>query len=62
VELGERSLSIDSLARLAQVLGLRELERLLTPYTTSPKKSAKPAVAGSKASRRSTSETKDGFR
>jgi transcriptional regulator with XRE-family HTH domain len=29
VERGERGLSVDSLARLAGVLGLRELERLL---------------------------------
>jgi transcriptional regulator with XRE-family HTH domain len=32
VERGERQLSIDSLARLAEVLGLVELVRLLAPY------------------------------
>jgi transcriptional regulator with XRE-family HTH domain len=32
VERGERQLSIDALARLAQVLDLTELSRLLQPY------------------------------
>ncbi len=32
VERGHSSLSVDALARLAQVLGLAELERLLRPY------------------------------
>ena len=33
VERGEARLSLDSLARLARVLELRELDRLLGPYT-----------------------------
>jgi transcriptional regulator with XRE-family HTH domain len=32
VERGERQLSVESLARLAEVLGLTELVRLLAPY------------------------------
>jgi len=32
VERGQRALSVDALLRLAQVLGLNELERLLKPY------------------------------
>jgi transcriptional regulator with XRE-family HTH domain len=32
VERGERSLSLEALLRLARVLGLRELERLIAPY------------------------------
>ena len=48
VERGERGLSIDSLQRLAQVLDLRDLARLLTPYTTS----ATAARAKSTAARR----------
>ncbi len=32
VERGQGGLSLDSLARLASVLGLRDLERLLSPY------------------------------
>ena len=32
-ERGERTLSLDALLRVSRVLGLRELERLLTPYT-----------------------------
>lgn len=32
VERGERALSLDALLRLARVLGLRELERLIAPY------------------------------
>ena len=31
VERGERTLSLDALLRLARVLGLRELERLIAP-------------------------------
>lgn len=33
VERGQRALSVDALHRLAKVLDLRELDRLLTPYT-----------------------------
>jgi transcriptional regulator with XRE-family HTH domain len=36
VERGERQLSVDALARLAQVLGLTELSRLLQPYQGQP--------------------------
>ncbi|MGC2374262.1 MAG: helix-turn-helix transcriptional regulator [Solirubrobacteraceae bacterium] len=32
VERGQAGLSVESLQRLAQVLGLRELDRLLSPY------------------------------
>jgi transcriptional regulator with XRE-family HTH domain len=32
VERGQSSLSVDALCRLAKVLGLRELDKLLTPY------------------------------
>ena len=32
VERGEKQLSVDSLGRLADVLGLRDLSRLLAPY------------------------------
>lgn len=32
VERGEKSLSVESLARLAKVLGLTELAHLLAPY------------------------------
>lgn len=32
VERGERQLSVDALARLAEVLGLSELAKLLAPY------------------------------
>jgi transcriptional regulator with XRE-family HTH domain len=32
VERGERALSVAALHRLAHVLGLRELERLIGPY------------------------------
>jgi transcriptional regulator with XRE-family HTH domain len=32
VERGQKQLSVDSLGRLAEVLGLRELARLLAPY------------------------------
>jgi transcriptional regulator with XRE-family HTH domain len=32
VERGQSMLSVDSLLRLSRVLGLRELDRLLTPY------------------------------
>ena len=32
VERGERQLSVDALARLAEVLGLTELAKLLAPY------------------------------
>ena len=32
VERGEKQLSVDALARLAAVLGLRDLSRLLAPY------------------------------
>lgn len=32
VERGEKQLSVDSLGRLAEVLGLRDLVRLLAPY------------------------------
>ncbi len=32
VERGERQLSVESLARLARVLGLQDLARLLQPY------------------------------
>jgi hypothetical protein len=35
VERGEKSLSVDSLYRLAKVLGLRELVKQLAPYVTS---------------------------
>lgn len=34
VERGQAGLSLDALARLADVLGLRELSRLLEPYRT----------------------------
>jgi len=33
VERGQASLSVDALARLAMVLGLKELATLLAPYT-----------------------------
>jgi transcriptional regulator with XRE-family HTH domain len=33
VERGERTLSLPALRRLAHVLGLRELERLIAPYS-----------------------------
>ena len=36
VERGERSLSVDSLARLADVLGLVELSKMLAPYRDRP--------------------------
>jgi transcriptional regulator with XRE-family HTH domain len=36
VERGEKQLSVDSLARLAKVLGLSELARLLAPYRAAP--------------------------
>jgi transcriptional regulator with XRE-family HTH domain len=36
VERGERQLSIEALARLAGVLGLHELVRLLAPYLEEP--------------------------
>jgi hypothetical protein len=32
VERGQRQLSVEALARLAQVLGLHELAKLLAPY------------------------------
>ncbi len=32
VERGEKQLSVDALGRLAEVLGLRDLARLLAPY------------------------------
>jgi transcriptional regulator with XRE-family HTH domain len=36
VERGKAGLSIAALARLARVLGLRELDRLLEPYSNGP--------------------------
>jgi hypothetical protein len=33
VERGEKQLSVEALARLAGVLGLRDLAKLLAPYT-----------------------------
>jgi transcriptional regulator with XRE-family HTH domain len=40
VERGEAGLSVDSLARLARVLGLRELAQLLAPYVRGEERSA----------------------
>lgn len=40
VERGEKQLSIDSLYRLAHVLGLRDLARLLEPYVSTNEESA----------------------
>lgn len=37
VERGERQLSVDALARLAKVLGLGELSKLLAPYREEPR-------------------------
>jgi transcriptional regulator with XRE-family HTH domain len=36
IERGQAGLSLDALARLAHVLGLRELARLLEPYRSRP--------------------------
>lgn len=36
VERGEKQLTVDALARLARVLGLRDLARLLRPYCGTP--------------------------
>jgi transcriptional regulator with XRE-family HTH domain len=36
VERGERQLSVEALARLAEVLGLTELATLLAPYRETP--------------------------
>ena len=36
VERGERQLSVEALARLAEVLGLTELAKLLAPYREAP--------------------------
>lgn len=49
IERGEEGLSLATLARLAPVLGLTELERLLSQYLTPT--SAKPAETGLGASR-----------
>jgi transcriptional regulator with XRE-family HTH domain len=38
VERGEKQLTVDALARLARVLGLRDLARLLRPYCRTPGK------------------------
>jgi transcriptional regulator with XRE-family HTH domain len=55
VERGQEGLSVAALHRLASVLGLRELERLLTPYT--PVKSAKPRqLSGLKGSAQAMSD------
>jgi transcriptional regulator with XRE-family HTH domain len=43
VERGEKNLSVDSLYRLAKVLGLRDLAKQLAPYVTSETK-RKPAA------------------
>lgn len=51
VERGQGGLSIDALARLANVLGLRELERLLTPYATTVPEGASPAFDRAQGSR-----------
>ena len=37
VERGERQLSVDALGRLAKVLGLGELAKLLAPYQEEPR-------------------------
>jgi transcriptional regulator with XRE-family HTH domain len=51
VERGRGGLSIEALARLAKVLGLRELERLLKPYAIDPQQSASPAFDRAQGSR-----------
>jgi transcriptional regulator with XRE-family HTH domain len=38
VERGEAMLSLEALLRLARVLGLRELDRLLSQYVTEPER------------------------
>jgi transcriptional regulator with XRE-family HTH domain len=50
IERGQAGVTINTLARLAAVLGLRQLAEMLEPYTTPQTRS--PAVAGNKASAR----------
>jgi len=58
VERGQAGLSIDTLARLAKVLGLHELERLLEQYRRdgASTKSASPAFDRAQGSRERTTD------
>ena len=57
VERGEASLSVAALARLAKVIGLTALEQDLELYAMPPE-TRSPAVAGKRASARSSSDGK----
>jgi transcriptional regulator with XRE-family HTH domain len=54
VERGQGGLSLDSLARLASVLGLRDLERLLSPYRANNNPGNDDGPAGDRAAKERT--------
>jgi hypothetical protein len=58
IERGQEGLSLDTLARLAKVLELRDLSRELALYTLTTPEMRVPAVAGSKGTRKDTNDAK----
>ena len=58
IERGQEGLSLDTLARLAKVLELRDLSRELALYTLTTPEMRVPAGAGSKGTRKDTNDAK----